>query len=92
MKATIEIPDELYRRVKAKSALEGRSIRAVAIELFKKWSGEVSENTASRPPSAYDVMKAYCGVVASGVPDLAADPRHLEGFGEDRIGEPTDHR
>ena len=37
MKATIDIPDDLYRRVKAKSALEGRPIRAVAIELFQSW-------------------------------------------------------
>ncbi|HZO32792.1 MAG TPA: hypothetical protein VFH48_43165 [Chloroflexota bacterium] len=40
MKVTIEIPDELYRRVKAKSALEGRSVRAVAIELFERWLEE----------------------------------------------------
>jgi hypothetical protein len=31
MKATIEVPDDLYRRVKAKSALEGRAVREVAI-------------------------------------------------------------
>ncbi len=37
MKATIEIPDDLYRSVKARSALEGRPLRAVAIELFRKW-------------------------------------------------------
>ena len=37
MKATIEIPDELYRQVKAKSALEGRAIREVTIELYKAW-------------------------------------------------------
>jgi hypothetical protein len=40
MKATIEIPDDLYRRVKAKSALEGRPIRAVTIELFQRWLDE----------------------------------------------------
>ena len=28
MKATIDIPDEVYRRVKAKAALEGRAILA----------------------------------------------------------------
>ncbi|MDO8665154.1 MAG: hypothetical protein Q7J79_00980, partial [Gemmatimonadales bacterium] len=28
MKVTIEIPDDLYRKVKARSALEGRSVRA----------------------------------------------------------------
>ena len=37
MKATIEIPDELYRQVKAKSALEGRAIREVTIELYEAW-------------------------------------------------------
>lgn len=37
MKATIEIPDVLYRQVKARSALEGRSVRDVTIELFRRW-------------------------------------------------------
>lgn len=37
MKVTVEIPDELYRRVKARSAMEGRPVRSVAVELFQKW-------------------------------------------------------
>ncbi len=37
MKATIEVPDQLYRRVKAKSALEGRPIRAIVTELLADW-------------------------------------------------------
>ena len=37
MKATIDIPDELYRRVKARSALEGRRVRDVTIELYQRW-------------------------------------------------------
>ena len=37
MKVTTEIPDELYRQVKAKSALEGRPVREVAIELFRSY-------------------------------------------------------
>jgi hypothetical protein len=37
MKATLDIPDDLYRRVKARSALEGRTLRSVAIELFQTW-------------------------------------------------------
>jgi len=40
MKATIEIPDDLYRRVKAKSALEGQPVRAVVMHLFRGWLGE----------------------------------------------------
>lgn len=44
MKATLEIPDELYALVKARAALEGRTLRSVAIELFAEW-------TASRSPA-----------------------------------------
>jgi len=40
MKATIEIPDELYRQVKAKSALEGRAVREVTTELFQRYVHE----------------------------------------------------
>ncbi len=37
MKATIDIPDDLYRRIKARAAEQGRRIREVTIELFLGW-------------------------------------------------------
>ena len=40
MKATIDIPDEIYRRVKAKSAMEGRAVREVTIDLYRTWLAE----------------------------------------------------
>jgi hypothetical protein len=40
MKATIDVPDGLYRRVKARSALEGRSVRDVTVVLFERWLAE----------------------------------------------------
>ena len=49
MKATIEIPDELYRRVKAKSALHGRAIRDVTMELYQRWLAD--EVAAASQPS-----------------------------------------
>ncbi len=42
MKATIDIPDDVYRKVKAKSAIEGRQVRDVTVELFRKWIGETT--------------------------------------------------
>jgi len=45
MKATIDIPDELYRRVKAKTALQGRAVRDVTIELYQKWVEEVDRGS-----------------------------------------------
>ena len=37
MKATFQIPDELYREVKAMTAREGRTLRDVTIKLFEQW-------------------------------------------------------
>ena len=39
MKVTIEIPDTLYRRVKAQASAEGRTVRDVTIELYQSWLG-----------------------------------------------------
>ncbi|HYW30512.1 MAG TPA: hypothetical protein VE869_03315 [Gemmatimonas sp.] len=38
MKTTIELDDDLYRRVKVKSAMEGRTVREVATSLFQQWA------------------------------------------------------
>jgi predicted CopG family antitoxin len=52
MKATIDIPDDLYRRLKAKSALEGRSVRAVVVDLVEGWV-EGNRPVASRSPDQW---------------------------------------
>lgn len=56
MKTSLDLPDDLYRQVKSKSALEGRAVREVATALFSAWvQGRVSAdavdatNTASEP-------------------------------------------
>lgn len=40
MKATFQIPDELYREVKAETARDGRTVREVTIHLFERWLRE----------------------------------------------------
>lgn len=85
MKATIEVPDQLYRRVKAKAALRGRSIREVTVELYQRWLEE--ESAPARPAvSAYEMMKDCCGIINSGIGDLSTNPKHMEGFGSDSMG------
>lgn len=37
MKTSLDLPDDLYRRVKSKSALEGKAVREVATALFAAW-------------------------------------------------------
>lgn len=60
MKATFDLPDDLYRSAKARSALEGRSLRSVVVELFQGWlrasppggdpQAQPSEDEVSRYP------------------------------------------
>jgi hypothetical protein len=56
MKATIEIPDELYRKLEAKSAEQGRPIEAVTVELLQRSLAEtaptpvpLNESTSDNP-------------------------------------------
>lgn len=37
MKATLDIPDDLYRRIEDRSAAEGRPLQSVAVQLLEKW-------------------------------------------------------
>lgn len=39
MKTTLDLPDDLYALVKARAALEGRTLRSVVEELLKGWVG-----------------------------------------------------
>jgi len=84
MKATIEIPDDLYRKIKAKSALEGRPIRDVAIELFGAWVSESRPSEGERSfVSVSELMADLCGAIDSSVSDLSTNPAYLEGLGRD---------
>lgn len=79
MKTTIEVPDELYRKAKALAALRGRRLK----DLFAEGLRLVVEGPRRqrRQRDLADLMKRARGVVDSGVPDLASNPRHLAGFG-----------
>lgn len=58
MKATIEIPDDLYRQVKAKSALEGRAVREVTEELYRRYVwGELEPKKESAQGQAREAPK-----------------------------------
>lgn len=53
VKTTIDIPDELYRQVKARCALLGKKIREVTVELYQKWLEEGSEWSEERAPERW---------------------------------------
>lgn len=64
MKTTLEVPNDLYALVKAKAALEGRTLRAVMEELLKGWAGSpasVPDATKDAPPALLAEPRASYG-------------------------------
>lgn len=87
MKTTVELSDELFRRAKSEAALRGRKFKDLVEEGLRRVldSPEAPDSRAKQaePPTAYELMQDGCGIVNSGVGDLATNPNHLEGFGRD---------
>jgi hypothetical protein len=79
MKATIDVPDGLYRRVKARSALEGRSIRDVTVLLFERWLDEspgLAETIAAVDrPAASDAWLRRWEAIGKRVAEASHDDR-----------------
>ena len=79
MKATIDVPDTLYRRVKARAAIEGRSVRDVSVELFEGWlataqTGASGLDDAERPTAAAAWLRRWDALGAR-IDESAVDGR-----------------
>jgi hypothetical protein len=92
MRTTLDLPDAVFRQLKARAALEGVSLKELLGRFVANGlrgggadsAGQVAEPAATtRFVSAYDVMKDGCGIARSGHRDLATNPKHMEGFGRD---------
>ena len=53
MKATIDVPDDLYRQVKAEAALRGVTVREVTTQLYRRWLSEGDGGEARETPTAW---------------------------------------
>ena len=76
MKATIEIPDALHRRLKARAALEGRSVRDVTIELYEGWLLQVEVTQPideSALPAAATAWSRRWSAIGAQVAQAASD-------------------
>ena len=79
MKTTVELSEELFRRAKAEAALRGRKFKDLVEEGLRLVLA--TPRGERRQPNLEELMKPARGVVESGVPDLASNPKHLQGFG-----------
>ena len=81
MKATIDIPDAMYRQVKAHAALQGRAVREVTIELYKRWLAEIGAPAEAQsdadPPraAAAEAWLAHWDAIGVEVATTTVDPR-----------------
>ncbi len=50
-------------------------------KLLKRLAEKLAQKTPAKKPSLHDRMKDGCGIVDSGIPDLATNKKHMEGFG-----------
>jgi hypothetical protein len=82
MKATLEIPDELYRRVKAKSALQGRAIREVTIDLYQHWLAD--ESAPTQPESPEEWLEEWIRLGEEMLKDAPPGPTGTEILAADR--------
>jgi hypothetical protein len=85
MRITADLSDELFRRAKAAAALRGRKFKDLIEEglLLVLESPDVLYKKSRAERSLFDLMKGACGVVSSGVNDLASNPKHMKSFGRD---------
>jgi hypothetical protein len=81
MKTTVELPDAIYRKAKAEAALRGRKLKDLIEEGLRLVLEAPPETSGHRHLAG--LMEQARGVVESGIPDLASNPEHLEGFGRD---------
>ncbi len=70
MKATFQIPDQLYREVKAETAREGKTVREVTIGLFEQWLRQKKRSVEPNP--AVDWL-AFQPPLASRMPSGVTD-------------------
>ena len=61
MKTTIDVPDDLYRRVKAKSAMEAQTVREVTVSLYRSWLATPTQEAAIPLHRAESVAPAWFG-------------------------------
>ncbi|MYH51057.1 MAG: hypothetical protein F4020_03900 [Gammaproteobacteria bacterium] len=87
MKATIDIPDDLYRRVEAEAALRGLTIREVTTTLYQRWLRSGRGEVEPQPPATeslrflFEAADEAIGRAPSGptaLEHLEADRNRLE--------------
>ncbi len=82
MKTTIEIPDALYRQVKADAALRGLTVREVTIRLYQRWLREGGDERTRETPAAW--LRSWLDAADKAMQDAPAGLTAREELNADR--------
>jgi len=80
MRTSVDLSDELFRQAKAAAALRGRKFKDLIEEglLRVLESPDVPYKKPHLKRTLFDLMEQSCGIVSSGVSDLASNPKHMK--------------
>jgi hypothetical protein len=84
MRTTVDLSNELYRRVKAEAALRGRKFKDLVEDGLRRVLESPEPGIAAKQPpgpSVHDLMRDCCGIATEAPADFATNPKHMEGFG-----------
>jgi len=85
VKATLELPEDLYHQLEAEAARQGISVNDLVNESLHRMLEEIVHPEPDSPDdqtSLHEAMKEYCGAIKGTPPDYASNPKYMEGFGE----------
>ena len=82
MRTTVDLSDELFRRAKSAAAMRGCKFKDLVEQGLLLALKDTSVGK-QKSQTLFDLMEDACGVVSSGVSDLATNPKHLKEFGRD---------
>ena len=78
----MEIPDDLYRKVKAKSAMQGRAVREVTTELYRHWLTE--DQPPPRRPTPEEWLEEWISLGEELLRDAPVGPTATDIIAADR--------
>lgn len=82
MKTTLDIPDGLYRRVKAEAALRGLTVREVTTDLYQRWLKEGQPRDAQEAPDQW--LRSWLSAADKAIERAPAGPSARDELGASR--------
>jgi hypothetical protein len=79
---SLKVPDELLSRLDSMARAKRTSRSSLVREALEE---KIKASSRKTPLSLYEQSSDLCGKGKSGITDLASNPKHMKGFGLDRL-------